>query len=107
MRPIWFRWQSYFATYGIELKVYDLAVVRQALKDNGYTAKLPGGDGYLLATKGFYGNPDKPGTNGYELKQKIIELGKGYKAPKGVESFAAKHFSDAYGMKITKVTGEK
>ena len=84
-----------------------LAVVRQALKENGYSAKLPGGDGYLLATKSFYGNPDKPGTNGYEVKQKIIELGKAYKAPKGFESFAAKHFSDAYGMKITKVTGEK
>jgi hypothetical protein len=98
---------KYFATYGIELKVHELAELRQALKENGYSAKLPGGEGYLLVTRFLYGNPDKPGTNGYELKQKIIELGKGYKAPKGVESFAAKHFSDAYGMKITKVTGEK
>lgn len=98
---------NYFAAHGIELRVYDVAEVRQKLKDNGYSARLPGGDGYLLATKAFYDNPDKPGTNGFELRQKIIEVGRGYKAPKGVESFAAKHFSDAYGMKITKVTGEK
>jgi len=102
-----FQVKNYFAANGIELQVYELAGVRQALKDSGYSAKLPGGDGYLLATKSFYGNPDKSGTNGYAVRQKIIELGKGYKAPKGFESFATKHFSDAYGMKITKVTGEK
>jgi hypothetical protein len=98
---------KYFATYGIELKVHELSGLPRALKENGYSAKLPGGDGYLLVTRFLYGNPNKAGTNGYELRQKIIELGKGYKAPKGFESFAAKHFNDAYGMKITKVTGEK
>ncbi len=98
---------NYFAMYGIELRVYELAKVRQTLKDGGYSARLPSGDGYFLATRSLYDNPDKPGTNGYEIKQKIIELGKGYKAPKGYDSFATKHFSDAYGMKITKVTGEK
>jgi hypothetical protein len=99
--------KAYFAAYGIELQVYDLARVCQTLKDSGYSARLPSGDGYFLATKFVYSNPDKPGTNGYEIKQKIIELGKGYKAPKGFESFAAKHFNDAYGIKITKMTGEK
>ncbi|MCX5643573.1 MAG: hypothetical protein NTZ17_02640 [Phycisphaerae bacterium] len=98
---------DYFAAHGIQLKVYGLAEVRQALKDGGYSAKLPSGDGYFLATRFVYSNPDKPGTDGYEVKQKIIELGQGYKASRGFESFAAKHFSDAYGMKITKMAGEK
>jgi len=98
---------QYFGKYNIELTAYNLSQVRQTLKEGGFSAKLPSGDGYLLATKDFYDNPDRPGTDGYKVKQRIIELGKGYKAPKGIESVAAKHFSDAYGMKFTKVTGEK
>ncbi len=95
---------KYFGEHGIELRVLELAYIRQVFKENGYgAAGLPAGDGYLLTTKRFYSNPDKPGTDGYDTKQKIIELGKSYKAPKGKDTFAATHFSDAYGMKISKL----
>ncbi|NLZ05262.1 MAG: hypothetical protein GXY19_08830 [Phycisphaerae bacterium] len=65
-------------------------------------SKLPQGDGYLLVTMQTYDNPDRPGTDGYEAKQKIIEIGALYKgkAPAGCESFGPRYFSDAYGMKI-------
>jgi hypothetical protein len=55
---------------------------------------------YYLVTKNGYDNPDRPGTNGYEAKRKIIELGAGYKAPAGYETFGPKPFSDAFGMRF-------
>jgi hypothetical protein len=55
---------------------------------------------YYLVTKNKYDNPDKAGTDGYLAKQKIIELGAGYKAPVGLETFGPKPFSDAFGMRF-------
>ena len=55
---------------------------------------------YYLVTAGKYNNPEKPGTDGYAAKQKIIGLGAGYKAPLGYESFGTRPFSDAYGMRF-------
>jgi hypothetical protein len=55
---------------------------------------------YYLVTKNKYDNIDKPGTDGYAAKQKITELGAGYKAPQGFETFGAKPFSGAFGMKF-------
>jgi len=55
---------------------------------------------YYLVTKNRYENPDRPGTDGYIAKQKIIDLGARYKAPEGKESFAPRLFKDAYGMKF-------
>jgi hypothetical protein len=55
---------------------------------------------YYLVTKNKYDNPDKPGTDGYLARQKIIELGAGYKAPPGHETFGPKPFSDAFGMRF-------
>ena len=55
---------------------------------------------YFLQTINRYDNPEKEGTDGYTAKQKIIEVGKGYKAPSGYESFAKHLFSDAYGKKV-------
>jgi hypothetical protein len=55
---------------------------------------------YYLVTKNKYDNPDKPGSDGYLAKQKIIEIGAGYKAPPGYETFGAKPFSGAFGMKF-------
>jgi len=59
---------------------------------------------YYLVTKNGYDNPDKPGTDGYLARQKIIELGAGYKAPPGYETFrradGAAPFNDAFGMKF-------
>jgi len=55
---------------------------------------------YYLVTKNKYDNPEKAGTDGYLAKQKIIEIGSGYKAPAGFESFGPKPFSDAFGMRF-------
>jgi hypothetical protein len=57
---------------------------------------------YFLQTKDRYRNPDKPGTDGYEAKKIITEIGAKYKgnAPAGYESFAPHYFSDAYGKKV-------
>lgn len=74
--------QAYFAEHGIELEID------------------PQQGSYFLQTKQKYDNPANPGTDGYKALQKIIEVGKGYKAPKGYESFAPNYFSDAYGKKV-------
>jgi len=58
------------------------------------------GNWYYLVTKNKYDNPDKAGTDGYLAKQKIIELGAGYKAPVGFETFGPAPFSDAYGKRF-------
>jgi hypothetical protein len=55
---------------------------------------------YYLVTKNGYDNPDKSGTDGFLAKQKIIELGAGYKAPAGYETFGPKPFKDAFGMRF-------
>ncbi|MFA5251837.1 MAG: hypothetical protein WC454_04555 [Phycisphaerae bacterium] len=55
---------------------------------------------YYLVTKNKYDNPEKAGTDGYLAKQKIVEIGSGYKAPVGFESFGPKPFSDAFGMRF-------
>jgi hypothetical protein len=55
---------------------------------------------YYLVTKNKYDNPGKVGTDGYLTKQKIIELGAGYKAPVGFETFGPNPFSDAYGKRF-------
>jgi hypothetical protein len=55
---------------------------------------------YYLVTKNKYDNPEKAGTDGYQAKQKIVEIGSGYKAPVGFETFGPKPFSDAFGMRF-------
>lgn len=93
--------QKFFSEHGVRTSVYSLATLRNhfASKENLDANVVPKGDGYMLVY-GLCENPDKPGTNGYAMKQKIIELGARYKAPNGFESFASHRFSDAYGMKI-------
>ena len=55
---------------------------------------------FYLVTKNKYDNPGKAGTDGYLARQKIIELGAGYKAPAGFETFGPNPFSDAYGKRF-------
>ena len=76
--------QQHFANYGIETEI---------IKEN---------DNYFLITKSRYENTEKPGTDGYKAKKKIIEVGTKYKgkAPAGYETFAPNFFRDAYGKKI-------
>jgi hypothetical protein len=58
------------------------------------------GNTYFLVTVDKYDDPGRPGTDGYRVKQRIIELGPKYKAPMGYETFAPNFFTDAYGMRF-------
>jgi hypothetical protein len=57
------------------------------------------GNMYYLRTQDKYENPQRKGTDGYEARQRIIQLGANYKAPPGYEPFGPKSFETAYGMK--------
>jgi len=74
--------REYFAQFGIETEIRKI------------------GDWYYLTTKNKYQNPQKQGTDGYLMKQKIVQLGANYKAPPGRETFAPNLFKDAYGIKL-------
>jgi len=74
--------KQYFAQFGIETEIKKI------------------GNWYYLVTRNKYENPEKPGTNGYFAKQKIIQWGAKYKAPPGYETFGTKPFHDAFGMKF-------
>ena len=58
------------------------------------------GERYYLVTSNKYEDTDRPGTDGYTVKRRIIELGPKYKAPPGYETFAPNLFTDAYGMRF-------
>ena len=74
--------RQYFAEKGIETEIRKM------------------GDIYYLITTRKYENPEKQGTDGYLARQKIVELGAQYKAPRGYLTFGDKPFHDAYGMKF-------
>ncbi len=79
----------------------DLGPVQAHFEEHGIATEIRMRKGrYFLQTLDRYDNPDRPGTDGYEAKQRIIEIGKKYKAPLGYETFARHRFSDAYGMKV-------
>ena len=92
---------AYFAEHGIVTGVVPYENLREHFAKKGLDAsRLPEGDGFLLAVRGLYDNPEKEGTDGNAVLKQIVELGRGYRAPPGRESFAQNYFSDAYGMKI-------
>lgn len=76
--------KAYFAQYGIATEI------------------IKRGSRYLLVSQNRYDNIEKAGTDGYEMKKKIMQIGAGYKPPagSGFESFGTKPFQDVYGMKI-------
>ena len=76
--------RAHFAEYGIDTEI---------VLENG---------NYFLQTKNRYNNPGKPGTDGHEALQKIIEVGAKYKgkAHPPFKTFAPNFFSDAYGKKV-------
>ena len=84
LRPVLAHFNEYGKQYGIETEI---------VMENG---------NYFLQTKNRYNNPGKPGTDGHEALQKIIEIGAKYKgkAPPNYETFAARFFRDAYGKKV-------
>jgi hypothetical protein len=69
-----------------------MGIATEILERNGW---------YYLVTKNKYQSIEKSGSNGYLAKQKIVEIGAGYKAPPGYETFrkagSSADFSDAYG----------
>jgi len=79
----------------------DLVPVQQYFASKGIATEIRKiRDRYYLVTTNRYDNPGKPGSDGYAARARIIEIGAGYKAPEGLESFAPRLFSDAYGMKL-------
>ena len=79
----------------------DLGPVQAHFEEHGIATEIRMRNGrYFLQTVDRYDNPDNEGTDGYKAKQKIIEVGSKYEAPKGYETFAKHKFSDAYGMKV-------
>jgi hypothetical protein len=79
-----------------------LEPVRLFFENHGINTEiLKDGDIYLLVTtERFEENPNRPGTQGYMLKQRIIELGPSYKAAPGRETFAPNYFRDAYARRF-------
>jgi len=79
----------------------DLVPVQKYFANNGIETEIVKIDGsYFLRTVEKYENPGRFGTDGYEARQRIIEIGADYKAPTGYETFGAKPFQDAYGRRF-------
>ncbi|MBN2512553.1 MAG: hypothetical protein JXB18_06405 [Sedimentisphaerales bacterium] len=79
----------------------DLLPVQVYFKQNGIeTEVIQRGSYFLLVTQNRYENPEKTGTDGYQIKQTIKRIGAKYRAPEGYERFGSTPFQDAYGMKI-------
>jgi len=91
----------------IVIASYELSSHLEAVKEyfRGFgiaTEVISSGSRYLLVTQDRFDNPEKAGTDGFEMKKKIIAIGANYRPPKGsgFESFGPKPFHDAYGMKV-------
>jgi hypothetical protein len=88
----------------IVIKIYgrqrDLQAAKEYFDNNGIETEIIQDNSgmYKLVTKDKnYNNPNTTGTDGYQTRQKIIDIGRGYKAPQGYEQFK---FEDPYGEKI-------
>lgn len=80
----------------------DLVPVQTHFAENGILTEIVNWGGkFFLITKDKY-TGFTAGSDGYNAKEKIIEVGAQYKgkAPEGFEAFAPHYFSDAYGRKI-------
>jgi len=89
----------------IVIQTYAIAAhlqpVKQYFADKGIETEIRNiGGTYYLVTAEKFENPQKKGTNGYLARRRIIELGAGYKAPPGYETFGTQPFNDAYGMRF-------
>ena len=86
-------------------RIVDLHPVVEHFDKHGITLQIDPLDGgkYLLRTEEQYvRNPATPGTDAFEAKRRIIEVGELYKgmAPPGCDTFGKHPFSDAYGKKV-------
>jgi len=92
---------TYFSQHGIATRVIAVPVLREYLASQHLDTKVLGDrGGFMLVTADCYDNPQTAGTPGNEVRKKIVELGRGYKAKPGFEKFAPNYFGDAYPMKI-------
>jgi hypothetical protein len=84
-------------------KKNDLLPVQEYFKKNGIeTEIIQDGSYYYVISRDRFDTVNKSGSAGYQLKQKIKQVGANYKAPAGFERFASKPFQDVYGKKISK-----
>jgi hypothetical protein len=70
--------QQYLGAYGIETQIRKI------------------GSNYILHTKQTFDNPNRTGSDGWRMRQRIVELGKNYEPMPGYRTF---DFTTAYGMK--------
>jgi hypothetical protein len=78
----------------------DLVPVQKHFSQFGISTEIVSWGGkYFLITRDRY-EGFGAGSDGYEAKQKIVEVGAKYQAPDGYETFAPLLFRDAYGKKI-------
>jgi hypothetical protein len=91
----------HFANHGIATEIFAVSEVRRVFIENGLNADvLPSGDDFMLVTdprEGLFDNPQREGTDGYAMRQRIREVGAQYDPVGGLKSF---DFSDVYGMKV-------
>jgi hypothetical protein len=80
----------------------DLELVQYYFAEGGIETEIRkiGDTFYLVSADKYEKDPKIEGTDGYAAKQKIIEWGVKYKAPQGYETFGAKSFETAHGMKF-------
>ena len=80
-----------------------LEPVKQYFAGFGITTEIIKRDArWLLVTRERFDSVEKPGSDGFEMRKKIIAIGANYKPPasSGFEPFGPKPFQDAYGMKV-------
>jgi len=89
--------QTFFGNRGIITSIYPLDQLRSYFVAKGLNVNvLPKGDGFLLVST-LCENPERSGTNGYNLRQRIVETGRQYEPSHGFRSFG---FDDVYAMKV-------
>ncbi len=89
------------ATISIGHKSDALGPVKDYFGKNGIETEVQRrGSYYFLVTKRRYSRPQRQGSEGYFALKKIKEVGAGYVAPAGFETFGSKPFQDAYAMKL-------
>ncbi|NLW83911.1 MAG: hypothetical protein GXY41_05845 [Phycisphaerae bacterium] len=77
----------------------ELLPVRDFFAQNGIdTAIIRLGGGSYLVTRDRFENPNRTGTDGHAMLQRIRTVGKRYAVETGDRQFGAEPFQDAYGM---------
>ena len=86
-------------------RIVDFQPVVEHYEQHGIALKivpLENGRYQLRTVEQYVRNPATPGTDAFEAKRRIIEVGELYRgmAPAGLDTFGKHPFSDAYGKKV-------